>query len=625
MDHLQRCYSCDMRISLNPEIIARVRWYFCPPGALPLPTNHFGGSKVWESNAREYPHAGLGEVSLDRVWDSGVAPVGVTGQQTETPLEWFRSGVPAEVAMAGPYPNGLCSLPPGAWWHLRAADIPILAEGEEVEEWPDSSPYRLPGLRVGTELVPTFVTDGGKGYPCVKLTNGGGPFGTRLTRGGDPTYTVPGNQQTTFCSAKLVGPPGGGFRLGVDINASVAPGVARTLRQVRINAIGFNTFAAAPLNDWHVWSCRRDGENATILLDGTPVTSGLTHPTASPQLGAIHATGEAVGDGTVCYVDEVIVYERLLLPEEEAAVLSYLESRVIAGVDEMLPGTILAFGGAAAPSGYLPCDGAAVVRDVYPALFAAIGTTWGAGNGTTTFNVPDLRGRFPLGSGAGPGLTARTLAETGGAEEVQLVTAELPAHTHAQQAHTHVQDAHTHTQQAHNHTQDAHTHVQDAHNHTQDAHTHTQDAHTHTQQAHNHGQNAHGHTQGAHTHLQATNSSATGGSVGYAPDASTSGRVVSGYATEPATPTIADATAVNIAATALNDNATATNQNATATNQAATATNQNATATNQAATAVNDNATAVNQAATAVNDPEGGDQAHENMPPFRGVLYIIKT
>jgi phage-related tail fiber protein len=49
---------------------------------------------------------------------------------------------------------------------------------------------------------------------------------------------------------------------------------------------------------------------------------------------------------------------------------------------------------AAAPSGYLKCNGAAVSRTVYADLFAAIGTTYGAGDGSTTFNVPDLRGEF---------------------------------------------------------------------------------------------------------------------------------------------------------------------------------------------------------------------------------------
>lgn len=93
-------------------------------------------------------------------------------------------------------------------------------------------------------------------------------------------------------------------------------------------------------------------------------------------------------------------------------------------------GAIGMFAATAAPTGWLLCDGAAVSRTTYAALFAVIGTAWGAGDGSTTFNKPDLRGRGPVGSGTGSGLTARTLAQTGGAETHTLSTAEMPAHTH---------------------------------------------------------------------------------------------------------------------------------------------------------------------------------------------------
>jgi microcystin-dependent protein len=69
-------------------------------------------------------------------------------------------------------------------------------------------------------------------------------------------------------------------------------------------------------------------------------------------------------------------------------------------------GTILAYGGAAAPSGYLLCYGQAVSRSTYSDLFAIIGTAFGVGNGTTTFNLPDLRGRVPVGNDAMGGTAA---------------------------------------------------------------------------------------------------------------------------------------------------------------------------------------------------------------------------
>lgn len=94
-------------------------------------------------------------------------------------------------------------------------------------------------------------------------------------------------------------------------------------------------------------------------------------------------------------------------------------------------GVIIQFAGATAPSGYLVCDGTAVFRTTYPNLFAAIGTTWGAGNGTTTFNVPDLRGYFLRGSGT-------SVRDPDSPRAVGSAQAEaFASHTHTDAGHTH--------------------------------------------------------------------------------------------------------------------------------------------------------------------------------------------
>lgn len=82
-----------------------------------------------------------------------------------------------------------------------------------------------------------------------------------------------------------------------------------------------------------------------------------------------------------------------------------------------------------APQGWAKCEGQLMSIAQNSALFSLIGTTYG-GNGTTTFALPDLRGRVPMGQGTGPGLSATTWGETQGTETTTLLTTNLPAHTH---------------------------------------------------------------------------------------------------------------------------------------------------------------------------------------------------
>jgi microcystin-dependent protein len=82
----------------------------------------------------------------------------------------------------------------------------------------------------------------------------------------------------------------------------------------------------------------------------------------------------------------------------------------------MLPGMMIPYAAAAIPMGYFLCDGQAVSRTTYAALFAAIGTTYGIGDGATTFNIPDCRGRAVIGAGTGAGLTPRARGDVGGTE-----------------------------------------------------------------------------------------------------------------------------------------------------------------------------------------------------------------
>lgn len=156
-----------------------------------------------------------------------------------------------------------------------------------------------------------------------------------------------------------------------------------------------------------------DDHSQYLKTDGTRALTGVT---AIAAVAGASAPGDTAAKGsgpTLALSDH--------RHSREAAVTA----------DTVIPaGMITPYAGTAAPTGWLLCDGSAVSRATYPALFTTVGVTYGAGNGTTTFNVPDLRQKFPLGKAASG--TGSTLAGTGGSKD-QTVT----SHAHTVNSHSH--------------------------------------------------------------------------------------------------------------------------------------------------------------------------------------------
>jgi len=182
-----------------------------------------------------------------------------------------------------------------------------------------------------------------------------------------------------------------------------------------------------------------NGVFATILGSGGTAISGTT-PTVNDLSYAFTQSNRFFGLTVISSNGVNIGAASEIMPRQQFlsvpfAIVSSQASIATHALDGNPPGTILAFGGSSAPAGFLFCDGSSYSVSSYPSLYATIGTTWGQGSSPgSTFNVPDLRSKFPLGAGQGllqgVPLSPRILAQNGGEETHKLIIAEMPNHSH---------------------------------------------------------------------------------------------------------------------------------------------------------------------------------------------------
>jgi len=173
--------------------------------------------------------------------------------------------------------------------------------------------------------------------------------------------------------------------------------------------------------------------NTFVITNGTSVYNVSPTDFAS----AITVEGAATFQSTVTVSGAATFKGDVHVSSKVCASAFYGDGVNISGL--LPPGVIVPYGVSAAPTGFLLCDGTAVSRTTYSALFAVVSALYGEGNGSSTFNVPDLRGRFIAGWDAGTEvLTSVTagmivgspIATVGGTQAVQLTEAQMPSHDH---------------------------------------------------------------------------------------------------------------------------------------------------------------------------------------------------
>jgi microcystin-dependent protein len=481
VDNLKSCYTTLMRVRLDPELIVPVRWYFAPPGAQPLPTETAFGSSVWETNDREYPQPGLGEISLAKTWDKGLAPPAVTGLSTTTPLDWFVNGIPAEVVY--PPPNAGVSVLIDLREEVRPVpgrDAVLTDEGalallgEELPQirrwqfllftWPasvdDNTTFadlveaEFPGY---ARKTPTWSPPGLAGASQA-ATFGSTMTWTRAAGGGPPVtifgWAAIGPGAPVHLRAVQTLPAPITLRVAGD-NVTLCPvellaGVCAVLRPLTVFTTGF-TYNISFGTDWRGLNGRTvfrpssvvPGEylpvvrgtvsyiagNPPIIVDTLAVWSAVltgpllvitvrwdqppgTHKSEVFRLWQNPVRSPALGFGDA----------NLAFPPPQAVVNGFSS---LEDLDVIIGQVIWDAGVDAVPQGFLECNGAAVSRSTYAQLFGRVGETYGPGDGSTTFNLPNLQDRAPVGSG--------NLYPTGqqfGEATHTLITSEMPSHIH---------------------------------------------------------------------------------------------------------------------------------------------------------------------------------------------------
>ncbi len=257
-----------------------------------------------------------------------------------------------------------------------------------------------------------------------------------ITRVDNSTINITGDWRGIYTVNRRVKIVVGGLALVGDVSGvSYAGGVTTVTLIDLLDGNGYlNVIGSAPTQIAYGPFTGGPRGNAPRRFDGIRIPSG-------------NSTFEIRGDGTKLVFRHDGVPVSIMTENGMAglAPTSVTSSALSDEVYDMLvpTGAVMPFAGSTAPMGWLMCAGQAVSRAEYASLYVMLGTTYGAGNGTTTFNLPDLRGRSVFGmdnmggTDSGRLSVANTLGGSGGAQtksgntaSYTLTVADSPAHTH---------------------------------------------------------------------------------------------------------------------------------------------------------------------------------------------------
>jgi|GEM_PF-2781913 len=422
MDLLRSCKTNTFVLAPG-EAPVTVRWFFAPPGAKWFPGVNAFTSSTWDAT-RGLGAPPIGEQELSTGYDKGINFGGYLGRcRVGSDQEYANGALPATVP---PTPLPLCCRTVlGGLLHLRSdLAAPLVSPPSAI-----MLPWDNTGIPVTCSALSPAQGTGIRGSPFTFPVHGGPVHFTEAFWQyasavlGAGTITARRWKLTLGYQGALgVGGPVSVFMAWSVAVVSVSSGLVEVLvsqRPIGVMVFGSDTRQSA-LDQVDLPDVELDDDEFLLLEIGF----SLNYPLHLPTLARLQVNDCGTGGITAQNVnrnnpDALLDFSTPNIPNPE--------------VDDVLPGTLIPYAGVGVPVGYLLCDGSIVLQALYPALFSAIGSSWGAA-APGFFVLPDLRDRTVIGASpgaVGPGRPSpQAVGQSGGEETHQLLVGELARHDH---------------------------------------------------------------------------------------------------------------------------------------------------------------------------------------------------